>query len=241
MHRVEGLEVRLLIVLQRIFVFYARQNGQIDGVVIICPGCQRAVQDHLVGLDIFHAERIAQTQLVLRQRAGLIRTQHIHPRQFLDRHQPTHHGLFFGEQTRADRHRHGQHRRHCHGNCSHGKYQSKLQGGEDRVAPVNGNANDHGDHNQRQNDQVIADFQDGALKMADGMGRLHELRGLAEIGVLTCGIDQCADFALADNRAGKHRLAGFACGRQGFPCQRGLIHFHRVTIQQACIRWHNIA
>ena len=77
--------------------------------------------------------------------------------------------------------------------------------------------------------------------MADGVRLLHQLRRLAEIGVRTRGIDQCADFTLADDRAGKHRLAGFARGGQRFARQRGLIHLHRVARQQARIRRHNVA
>ena len=49
------------------------------------------------------------------------------------------------------------------------------------------------------------------------------------------------DFALANDRSRKYRLAGFALGGQRFACQRGLIHFHRVARQQARIGRHNVA
>ena len=77
--------------------------------------------------------------------------------------------------------------------------------------------------------------------MADGVRLLHQLRRLAEVGFLACGIDHCANFALADDRTGKYCVAGFALGGQRLSCQRGLIHLHRVAVQQSRIRRHNIA
>ena len=77
--------------------------------------------------------------------------------------------------------------------------------------------------------------------MADGVRLLHQLRRLAEVGVRARGIDQRADFALANDRTGKHRLAGFARGGQRLSRQRGLIHLHRIAVQQARIRRHNVA
>ena len=127
MHRVEGLEMSHLVALQGLIVFQAAENGQIDGVVIVRARCQRGTEDHLLGGDLVHAERIAQRQLVLGQRAGLVGAQHVHARQFLDRHQPGHDRLLLGQQARADRHRHRQHRGHRHGNRGHGQHQGKLQ------------------------------------------------------------------------------------------------------------------
>ncbi len=77
--------------------------------------------------------------------------------------------------------------------------------------------------------------------MADRVRLLHQLRRLAEVSFLARGIDHCAGFALADDRTGKHRIAGFAFGGQRLAGQRGLIHLHRVTVQQSCIRRHNVA
>ena len=101
--------------------------------------------------------------------------------------------------------------------------------------------NNHRHQSHREDDQVIADLQNGLLKMADGVRLLHQLRRLAEVGVRARGIDQCADFTLADDRTGKHRLAGFARGGQRLSRQRGLIHLHRVAVQQARIRRHDVA
>ena len=116
MHRVERLEMHHVIALQRILVFQPGENGQINRVVVVRARRQRAIEDDLIGRDPVNCERIAQRQLVLGQRAGLIRAQHVHARQFFDSYQLTHNRLLLGEQARADRHRHRQHRRHGHGN-----------------------------------------------------------------------------------------------------------------------------
>ena len=77
--------------------------------------------------------------------------------------------------------------------------------------------------------------------MADGVCLLHQLRRLAEISFFARGIDHCACFTLADDGTGKHGIAGFSLGGQRLSCQRGLIHFHRVAVQQSRIRRHNVA
>ena len=77
--------------------------------------------------------------------------------------------------------------------------------------------------------------------MADGVRLLHQLRGLAEVRVCAGGVHHRADFTLANDRTGKHRLAGFTRGGQRLSRQRGLIHFHRIAVQQARIRRHDVA
>ena len=92
-----------------------------------------------------HGERIAQGQRVLGQRAGLVRTQHVHAGQLLDGHEPADDGLLRGEQAGPDRHRHRQHGGHGDRDRGHGQDQSELQGGQDRVAAHEGDGDDHGD------------------------------------------------------------------------------------------------
>ena len=162
--------------------------------------------------DIVDAERIAQRQLVLRQRASLVRAQHVDARQFLDCRQPGHYGLFPGEQTRADRHCHGQHRWHRHGDCGHGQHQGELKRGKDWIAAEERNGNNHSHQGHREDDQVIADLQYRPLEMADGVRLLHQLRRLAEVGVRTGAVDQRGDFTLTNDRTGKYGLARLACG-----------------------------
>jgi hypothetical protein len=50
------------------------------------------------GGDVVDAERVAERQLVLGQGAGLVRAQHVHAGQLLDRDQPADDGLLLGEQ-----------------------------------------------------------------------------------------------------------------------------------------------
>ena len=207
-HRVERLEMDHLVAFQGLIVFQTAEHRQVDGVRILRARGQRGVEDDLIGRDAAHAERIAQRQLVLGQGAGLVRAQNVHARQFLDGRQPGHDRLFFGQQARADRHGHRQHRGHRHGNRGHGQHQGELQGGQDRVAAKERDGDNHRHQGRREEDQVIADLQHRALEMADGVRLLHQLRRLAEIGVGAGGIDQRADFALAQDRTGKYRLAG---------------------------------
>ncbi len=200
-----------------------------------------AVQDDLIGRDVVHAERIAERQFVLGQRAGLVRAQHVDARQFLDCRQPRHDRLFLGEEARADRHGHGKHRGHRHRNRGYGQHQGELQRGEDRVAAEERDRNDQRHESYREDDQVVADLEHGTLEMADGVRLLHQFRRLAEIGVRARGIDQCADLALTNDRTGEYGLAGLARGGQRLSRQRGLIHLDRVALQQARIRRHDVA
>ena len=241
MYWIERLEMKHLIAFQGLIVFQAAQHGQVDGVFIVRARRQRSVEDDLIHRDTVHAERLAQRQLVLGQGAGLVRAQHVHARQLLDRRQARHDRLFPGQQARADRHGHRQHGRHRHGNRGHGQHQGELQGGENRVATEQRDSDNHRHQRYREDDQIIADFQHRALKVADRGRPLHQLRRLAEVGVRTGGIDQCVDFALADDRPREHRLTGLVRDGQGLPRQRGLIHFDRVALQQACIRRHDVA
>ena len=61
-----------------------------------------------------------------------------------------------------------------------------------RIAAEQRHREDQDHQHHRQDDQVIADLQHGALEMADGVRLLHQLGGLAEVGVLTRAIDQCS-------------------------------------------------
>ena len=230
-----------LVALQGLVIFQAAQHGQVDGVLVVRARCQRRIQNDLLGRDTVHAEWVTQRELVLGQGAGLVRTQHVRARQFLDRHQAADDRLLLGQQARTDRHRDRQYRRHRHRNRRNGQHQGELQGGEDRVAAENRDGNDRRDQHQRENDQVVADLQHRLLKMADGVRLLHQLRGLAEIGIRAGRIDQGTDFTLAKNRTGEHRLTRFTHGGQGLSGQRRLIHFHRVAVQQARIGRHDVA
>nr|WP_241499234.1 hypothetical protein [Chromobacterium sphagni] len=240
-HGVERLEVRQLIAVQGLIVFERAKDGEIDGVVVFQARRQRGVEYHLLSRDLAHDEGLAQRQLVLGQGSRLVRAQHIHAGQLLDGDQAAYDRLFFGEQARADGHRHGQYRGHRHRNRGHGEHQGELQGGEHCIAAINGDADDHRHQQYRKHDQVIAYLQHRALEMADGVRLLHQLRRLAEIGVDAGGIDQGVDFALADDGSGKDRIAGLACRGQGLAGQRRLIHLDRIACEQVGVRWHDVA
>jgi hypothetical protein len=184
---------------------------------------------------------MAQRQLVLRQGAGLVGTQHVHAGQFLDGDQLAHDRLLLGEQARADCHRHRQNRGHRHGDRRHGQHQGELQQSEDRVAAIDSNTDDHRHHGHRQHDQVVADPQHGFLEMADGNRRLHQFRRLAEIGFLARRIDQRTDLAATNDRTGEYGVAGFARGGQRFARQRRLIDGNLVAVQQTRICRHDVA
>ena len=58
------------------------------------------------------------------------------------------------------------------------------------------------------------------------MSLLHQLRGLAEVGVRAGGIHHGVDFALTDDGAGIDRAAGLCGDGQRLASQSGLIHLN---------------
>ena len=109
-------------------------------------------------------EWIAQCQLVLRQRAGLVRTEHVHACQFLDGHQPADDRLPLGEDAGPDRHGDGQDRRHRHRDGRHRQHQGELEGGDHVVAAEQGHRQDQEDQGDGDDDEEVADLQDGRWK-----------------------------------------------------------------------------
>ncbi len=187
------------------------------------------------------AERVAESQLVLSERPGLVGAEYVHPRQFLDRNQFAHNRLSLGEQTGANRHRHRQDRRHRHGNGRDRQHQRELQYSQDRLAAVNSKSDDHRHEDQREDDQIVADLQHGFLEMADRDRRLHQFRRLAEIGFAAGRVDQRVDFAATNDRPGEDGVARLAGGGQGFPGQRRLVDRDLVAVQEARVGRHDIA
>ena len=51
-------------------VFETAQDSQVDGILVFSTGSERRGENQFFGPNAAHAERIAQCQLVLRQRAG---------------------------------------------------------------------------------------------------------------------------------------------------------------------------
>ena len=77
--------MKYLIALQRLIVLHPTNHRQINGVLVFGTRGERAVEDGLVRGNTVHGKGIAQGQLVLGQRAGLVRAQHVNARQLLDR------------------------------------------------------------------------------------------------------------------------------------------------------------
>jgi len=77
--RIEWHEVQHLAALQFLVVLHTSDDGKVDGVLVFCAGGKRRPQNHLVGCNAVHRERIAQCQFVLRERAGLVGAEHVYP------------------------------------------------------------------------------------------------------------------------------------------------------------------
>ena len=107
-------------------------------------------------------------QLVLGQGAGLVRAQHVHARQLLDRREPADHRLFRRQQPGAHGHGHREHRGHGHRHRGDREDERELQGLEKRIAPKQRHAEDQQDQPTREEDQVVPDLEHRLLKVADG-------------------------------------------------------------------------
>ena len=229
-----------LVAFKSLIVLHPAQHGQIDGVLVLRSRSQRGGGDDLLGADPFDAEGLTQGQLVHGQGPGLIRAEDINPGQLFDGHQPADDGLFRRQQPGPHGHCHRQDRGHGHGDGRHRQNQGELESGHHPVAAEKGDRQNQDHQHQRQDDQVIADLQHRSLEMAGGVRLLDQLGGLAEVRVLPGGIDQAVNFSLMNNRPRVHCLAGFTGDGQRLTRQRRLVHFHRITIEQARIRRHDV-
>ena len=153
-------------------------------------------QDDLVSGYAGNREGLTQGKFVLGERARLVRAKHIHARQFFDGRQAAHDGLLGGEHAGAYRHGDRQDGRHGHGDCGHGEHQRELKRGHHLVAAEK--RDEQNQHHQRhgEDDEVVPDFQNRLLKVADRVGFRHQAGGLAEVGVLagaltTASISPC--------------------------------------------------
>ena len=112
-----------LIRLQRLLVFEAADDREVDRVVVRRFRGQCAGEDKLTGGRGIEAEGIAKRELVLGQGCGLVGAQHVYARQFLDRDQLAYDRLFLCQEARADRHGHRQNGRHRDGNRRNGQHE----------------------------------------------------------------------------------------------------------------------
>ncbi len=216
-------------------------HRQIDGVAVVGLAGERSVQIQRGGVGRSQQQRLAQSELVLRQGAGFVGAQHIHRGQFLDGFQPRDDGLFFGERQRAQRHGHRQHRRHGHGNRGHGENEGELQQVDPRQTALQFDQHQNRHQAETDVDEVVADIEHGLLEVRYSASLLHQLRGLAQIGVDPGGIDHADHFTLLGNGTGIHHLAQLAADRQRLAGERRLIDAEVVARDQLEVGRKNVA
>ena len=106
-------------------------------------------------------------------------------------------------------HGHGdrEHGRHGHGDGRHRQDEGELQGLQHGITPEQGHRQDKEHQGQSEDDQVVADLQDGTLEVAHRVCRRYQTRRLAEVGILARAVDQSVDLALFDDRTGVDGIA----------------------------------
>jgi hypothetical protein len=93
MHGIEGDELGLVIGGQGLGIGQAVHDGVVNGVAVFFLRGQRAGENQFPGVLGGEERGLAQRQLVLRQRAGLVGTEHVHAGHLLDGFQPGDDGL----------------------------------------------------------------------------------------------------------------------------------------------------
>ena len=147
-----------LVAVQSMCIFQTAQDSQVDGVLVFGPGSERRGEDHFFGPNPTRTERIAQCQLVLRQRTGFIRTENVNPGQLFHRRQAGDDGLLTCQGSGAHSHRHREHSGHGHGDGSDRQDQRELQGRHHSVAAEQGHSENESHESDRNNDEVVANF-----------------------------------------------------------------------------------
>jgi hypothetical protein len=177
-------------------------------------------------------DRLAQRELVFGQGSGLVGTQDIDTRHFLDGGQLGDDGLLFGQRQRAQGHGDGENGGHRHRNGGDEQNEHKLQNPE-RVSKIPVVADDdvmkhsRGDHDHGQDDgdddQEVADLKHRFLGMAHGTGAGDELCGSAEEGVGAGRNHDAQHLALFDDASRIGLVSDLLGNGQGLARQGGLI------------------
>ena len=229
------------ICLQRILILQTRDHRHVDRILVFGARCQRPVEDEFVPGFAADRDGIAERQLVLRQRPGLVRAQDVDTRQLLDGCEPADDSLPRGKTPCAHGHGHGQNRGHGDGDGRHREHQRELQRGHDLVAPERRHREDERDECDCDNDQVVADLHHGLLEMARRMRLFHERRGLAEEGLAARRIDDGVRLPLAEDSARIKNLAFTLGDRKRFAGERGLIDFDSIRAERPRIGRDDVA
>jgi hypothetical protein len=216
-YRIERNEIGTAVGVERMGVLERRDDRAVDGVAVAGLGGERRGEDDVLRILRRQEDRLAQGELILGQRTGLVRTEDVDPGHLLDRRQPRDDRLLSRQGQGAQRHGDREYRRHRHRDRGDQQDQHELQDvqcvrhtpivGDDDVA-----IDAHGDHDQRQHhgdrDQEISDLQHRLLGVAHCAGAGDELGGAAEEGVRASGDDHAAHRALFHYAAGISLIAG---------------------------------
>ena len=240
-HRIEGNVLRLSVVVQHGFVLQAGHHREVDRVLIRLPRRERGGEDHRLRIGTAPGLRLAEGELVLGERAGLVRAQDVDAGHLLDRLQPGDDRLLLRQPLRAERHRHRQHRRHRHRHRGDEQDQHELGEPQEVGAAHQLDADQDGRQHNRDDDQEVADAHHRLLEVRDGAGALHQLGGASEEGVAAGRGSDRDHLALLDDGAGVGRIAGLLADRQRLAGERRLIDAEVVALQQLAVRRHDVA
>ena len=202
---------------------------------------ERRVEDEVVDGDLGVRDvRLAEGELVLGERARLVRAQDRHARELLHRRQPRDHRALARERARAHRHRGRADDLHRDGDGGDEEDEAELDGGADRAADVGaarrlqlGVEDQHEEDDRHQHERHAEEGarheEQHALEVARALDRVDEGGGLAEERVLAGGGDDGVDLATLDHRPLIHQVALELGHRQRLAGERRLVDLHRLA------------
>ena len=243
-HRVEGDILALLVSAKDGLILQRLDHRGVDRIAVFDLGGERAGENHVLRIFGGNQNRVAELELVLCQRAGLVGAQDVDARHLLDRLQPRDDRLALRQGERAERHRDGEHRRHRHRNRGDQQNQDELQDIE-RVAQAPRIGDDdvlidaERHHDRRQHhgddDEKIPDLKHRLLRMADRAGPRHELCRAAEERIRASRDDDPFHLALLDDASGKGLVADLLGDGKRLAGQRRLVDRGKVAGHHAQI------
>ena len=231
-YRIEWNEVGLTVGLQRVGVLERRDDRAVDGIAVVGFGGERAGEHDLLCSLGRDQDRLAHGELVLGQRAGLVRAQDIDAGHFLDGGEPRYDRLLLGQRERAQRHGDREHRGHRNRDRSNQQDQHELQDVQCiRQSPLVGDddfpIDAHRHHDQSKShgerDQEVSDLQHRLLRVAHCPGAGHQLGGAPEKRVGAGGDHHRVHLPLFDDAARIRLLAQLLGDRKRFARQRSLV------------------
>ena len=209
-----------------------REDGQVERVL-----AGRVRGDGSIGEQLVFAERrggleLSDAELVERDGAGFIRTEHVHAGSFLDGREARDEHTAFRQVLRAQRlrQRKGRRERHRDGGDQHDQCEGqRVQKGDvdDRGEGQHSNDKQDIDHHK-----IGDDAQNDGFQVRDGARGFDQFGGLAEVGLRAGGGDGAGRLALPGNRAGVQGLTPALLDRDRFAGERGLIDDERALVDR---------